>query len=534
MKKILITALTAIFALNVQGQTLRTSYFMDKYHMSHQRNPAMSPSMGYVNLPVVGNLFLGLESNIKLADFLYPVGPKNDRQLGTFMHPEISSNQFLRKIGRLGETVGADANISVLGFGFYTKHNRFWSADLNVKVNAGANIPKDVFAFMKQLDLGEDGGFDWKNLNVAARGYVELAIGHARDIEILGHDFRMGAKIKPLVGLVDGRIKVDDLTLRTTAEKWTLNADAYASVLGGLVTLEEKRDAENNLDGVDFGLVDLGNVEIMDLINFGVALDLGVVYNMDNLLEALLPSLPLKGFTVSLGITDLGFIRYKQSTGAAFDKNFWYDGVKVVREKDEEGKGSWKEDLDYLKDQFDEIAKNIEITGEGGKVSRGLRTTTNIGLEYSFLNDKMSAGLLYSTHWGLPRRFNELTLSYNLRPCRWYSLSLSTSVWNGFFRTAGWAMNFTPKYVFNFFIGMDYFPFAWTPQIGDNWPLPWGLPVYNANFNLNLGMSIPLGGNRHAKYGGTKRERRAERRATREQEGLQQDVRNVYQSVELE
>jgi hypothetical protein len=528
MKKTLFIILTATFATTLVAQP-RTSYFMDKYANRHQLNPAMSPSMGYINLPGAGNIFVGLETNMKLSNYLYPVGAK-DGQLGTFMHNEVGTTEFLRKIGQRGEAANIDVGVQILGFGFYTKHNRFWSADLNVKVHAGLNIPKDVFAFFKEMELGHGNTYNWKNLNGSGRAYVELAIGHARDIEIAGHQFRMGVKLKPLVGLGDVRFKVDNFSMHTTKELYTFKTDAQIAVLGGLIRFEDSA-------GIVKGFEIAEDIEVADFLNFGGALDLGVSYNMDDLFGALLPDLPLKGFTASFSITDLGFIRYKKSEQARFEHNAWFDGVRVTYDD------SIQYNIDYFTDQFKDFLENARIDGDGGSVSRGLRTKTNFGLEYSFLNNKMSAGMLYSTHWGLPRRFSELTFSYNLRPVRWYSLSLSASVWNGFFRTAGWAMNFTPRYGFNFFFGMDYVPFAWTPKIQtenlsfietkENISL-FGLPIHNLNFNFNFGMSIPLGGNRSAQYGGTKRERRAIRREAHMQDGLQQDVRTIYQSVELE
>jgi hypothetical protein len=541
MKKILFTIVTAVLAFSVQAQTVRTSYFMDKHAHRHQRNPALSPSMGYINFPALGNFYVGLESNLKLSKFLYPL---DNGELGTYLHEDVDAKKALKKFSRHGESANLNVNWSILGFGFYTKENRFWSADLNVKVGAGMNIPKDVFGTFKNLNLGQNGGFEWDNLNIAGRGYLELAIGHARDVEIMGHNFRMGAKIKPLVGLFDGRFMFNDFSLKTSREKWTFNADADVSIAGGF--LQFKTDSAGKFDGIQTAL-DADKIEIMDLINFGAAFDFGAVYNMDALLEALLPTLPLKGFTASIGITDLGFIKYKKSTKAGFAKGVDFTGLNLWLERnDTTGKNDWKTDAEDIFAQFDDIMSNLDIQGEGGKVIRGLRSTLNIGLEYSFLNDKMSAGLLWSTHFGLPRRFSELTLSYNLRPVRWYSFSLSTSIWNGFFRSAGWAMNFTPKYGLNFFFGMDYVPFAYTMPLDAMNGFPVGLPIHNLSPNFNFGMTIPLGGNRSAEYGGTKKQRRAARyaefdatnkkeyrRAKKEQKGFQQSVQNVYQSVEL-
>jgi len=143
----------------------------------------------------------------------------------------------------------------------------------------------------------------------------------------------------------------------------------------------------------------------------------------------------------------------------------------------------------------------------------------------------MSAGLLWSAHWGLPRVYNEWTISYNLRPVNWFAFTLSSSFNHGFFRSAGWAMNITPKYGLAFFFGMDYVPFAFAPkwdQLNDmiGFELPFGPMIYTANINFNFGLSIPLGGNRYHKFPS----RREIRREARELEGLQQSVRNVYQS----
>jgi len=493
MKKNIFTILVATFAFCVQAQTLRTSYFMDKYHNRHQRNPAMSPAWGYISFPGLGNLHFGLQSNMRLADFLFPVGDGSG-QMKTFLHPDVSSNDFLRRISRFGEALSVDAKASVLGFGFYTKHNRFWSFDLNVRANGGMNIPKDFFALLKGLDAGQT--YNFENLNISARAYTEFALGHARDIN---ENIRVGGKFKFLVGHADGRINIDDMSVRTAAvitDPWVVNAKVTGALLGSFLAFDF--DSAGVLRGVDMN----DNLEISDIFSsWGAAIDLGVVWNMDNFLGNLLP-LPLNGFTLSASLTDLGFIRYRNSSQVQTDAQTVFEGGHISFEN-----SNVNFDLSEFVDNFLEMVRPLS-TGATEGMARGLRTTANVGLEYSFLNNKMSAGLLWSTHFGLPRAFNELTLSYNLRPTNWFALSLSSSIANGFFRSAGWAMNLTPRWGLNFFFGMDYVPFAWTPRINDfDWGTRFGVPIYNANFNFNFGMSIPLGGNRHSNFP-TRRERR--------------------------
>jgi len=479
MKKTIITILTIIFALNVQAQTLRTSYFMDKYNNRHQRNPAMSPAWGYLNFPGLGHMHIGLQSNMRLSDFLFPV---SNGQLGTFLHPEVTTNQFLRGIGRRGEALSLDANFNVLGFGFYTRGHEFWSFDLNVRAQGGANIPRDFFAVLKEAEFGHGNTYNLRNLNASVRAYTEFAFGHARDIN---DNIRVGGKLKFLVGLGDARFQVDNMSIHTTPDIWTVTTQATGTTLGNFFAFEY--DEYGVLSGLN---TSTDNIDPNELLrNWGLGLDMGVVWQMGDFLGSIFPMLPLSArrFTLSAGLTDLGFINYRTSSQVRSAGEVVFEGGDISFENSE-----FSIDLGNISDRFSDMIEFRE-TGATSGMARGLRTTANIGLEYSFLDNMMSAGLLWSSHFGLPRTFNELTLSYNLRPVSWFALSLSSSVANGFFRSAGWAMNFTPRWGLNFFFGMDYIPFAWTPPLDDLDFLPFGVPINSTNFNFNFGMSIPLG-----------------------------------------
>jgi len=497
MKKIIFTILAAIFALSIQAQTLRTSYFMDKYANRHQRNPAMSPAWGYINFPALGNFHLGLQSNMGLANFLFPVGDGSGR-MKTFLHPDVSSNDFLRGISRFGEAFSVDANIGVLGFGFFTQGHRFWSFDLNLRAHGGMNIPKDFFVMLKELDSRTGRTYSFENMNASLRAYTEFAFGHARDIN---ENIRVGAKFKFLVGLADARVRLDEFSIHTSQDVWSIDARGTATYLG-LDGLGFRIDSNGVVDWRETFNVNINDIDFTTPRGFGAAIDLGVVWNMDNFLGSIFPLLPLNGFTFSAGLTDLGFIRYGRSQQAQAQGRVMHSSDLIVLRHGD----SLRIDFDHLTDQLNEMVE-FRPTTETSGMARGLRTTTNLGLEYSFLNNTMSAGLLWTSHFGLPRVFNELTLSYNLRPTSWFAFSLSSSLANGFFRSAGWAMNITPKWGLNFFFGMDYVPFAWTPRLNDfDWGTRFGVPIYNANLNFNFGMSIPLGGNRHHNFQ-TRRER---------------------------
>jgi hypothetical protein len=478
----------------MQAQMPRTSYFMDKYANRHQRNPALSPAWGYVNIPGAGGINVATESNLRLSDIFYPL---DNGKLGLWLNENVDSDEALKNFKKSNH-IGANVNVNVLGFGFYTLNHKFFSFDYNLKIEAGANLPKTFFEFPKRGMTDSTGTtYNLKNINVAARVHSEFAMGYAQDIS---EDLRVGGKFKFLIGHTDARLMVDQMNILMSRDVWTINTKATGTILGaGLITFEE------DSAGIIKNFNTLDNVSLNSIFGgYGAAVDFGVVYKLDNFLDNLLPDFMLKGFTASFSLTDLGFIRYNKNNVAQAQSSegemIHTADSEIIKIGDNDG---IKVDLDHLKDQFTDLIGLRETHTTKG-MARGLRTTANLGLEYSFLEDKMSAGLLWSTHFGLPKTHNEITLSYNLRPCNWFSLTLSSSLAHGFFRSAGWAMNLTPKYGLNFFFGMDYVPFAYTAKfdmkIGEKDISFIGLPIHTSNLNFNFGMSVPIGGNRYHKY----------------------------------
>ncbi|MDR0436810.1 MAG: DUF5723 family protein, partial [Bacteroidales bacterium] len=294
MKKILFIILTAILALSVQAQTLRTSYFMDKYTNRHQRNPALTPAWGYINFPALGNIHLDiLQTNMKLSDYIYPAANKDNGTV-LFLHEDVNSEEFLKKIRKNGESFGFDANINILGFGFFTKNDRFWSFDLNVRAYGGVNIPKDFFAMLKKMDFGVGETYNFKNLNASVRAYTELALGHSRNIN---EDLRVGGKLKFLMGIADARAMIDDFSIHTTPDVWTINARGTATYLG-VEGLGFQTDSTGAIDWKETLKPNSNDIKYVPR-GYGAAIDLGVAYNLDKLFGGF-----LKGFTASFGLTD--------------------------------------------------------------------------------------------------------------------------------------------------------------------------------------------------------------------------------------
>ena len=71
--KIYVALAAATFGMAAMTATaqeaLRSAYFLPGYNFRHELNPALAPERGYVALPAIGGLNVGLNSNIGLSTF---------------------------------------------------------------------------------------------------------------------------------------------------------------------------------------------------------------------------------------------------------------------------------------------------------------------------------------------------------------------------------------------------------------------------------------------------------------------------------
>ena len=114
MKKIkyITLLLCAMFTMEGMAQTAKSAYFLDGTLYNYQLNPAMKAERGFFSL-AVGNLSIGTNGNVGIADFLYPDGD----HLTTFMSGKVDQEEFL---GRLPNQVrlGANFDETLLALGF--------------------------------------------------------------------------------------------------------------------------------------------------------------------------------------------------------------------------------------------------------------------------------------------------------------------------------------------------------------------------------------------------------------------------------
>lgn len=454
------TALSLIFASCAGGamaQSLNAGYFLDGYTYRHELNPAYMGD-SYFSMPVLGNTNVSLRGNMGLENILY----RTDRYgLTTFLNPDVSANEFLGDLND-NNKLNLNLNMAIFSVGFKA-FGGYNTIGLNVRVNAGVNMPYDFFDFAKRGMHSENTQYNMDDLSVRSRAYVELGLGHSRQIN---HNLTVGAKLKFLVGGADLDATIEDMSVNMSQDQWLVRAHAKVntSMKGAFYTLDED------------GLVDGIDVESPGVGGFGLGIDLGATYKFT---EG-----ALKGLTLSAAVLDLGFINWSDNVVAYNQgEDFFFKGFhNIAIESD----GSGRELEDQFDDLQDDLEKlyNVKTDGEVGSRSTMLAATMNIGAEYALpAYDKLKFGLLSSTQFNGPFTWTEARLSANVNPTNWFGASASYA-YSTFGSSFGLLVNFHPK-GFNFFIGTD----CMLGEVNSQF-----IPM-NSNANVSFGFNFILGKN---------------------------------------
>ncbi|GHU85778.1 hypothetical protein FACS1894153_1610 [Bacteroidia bacterium] len=464
MKTKISIILVLAFCSNILfAQGLKTNYFLDAYSHNHLMNPALSPNRGYVYIPCV-NFNLGLNGNMKISQFLY----MNNGSFTTALNPDISAKTFLSKLHN-NNHLDFDISDKILAAGFYIK-NMFFSLDLGINANVGLNIPKDFFSFLKKQMYSQNTHYNFKNFALKSNAYADLGLGFAMDID---EHIRVGGKLKILAGLANASLNVTDWKMNMTGDEWSTSIKSEANIMGNGITYDLDSNGNLDLSTIGFDISKLG------VAGWGGAIDLGAQYSFGE--ESY-----FNGLRVSLGITDLGFINYGKDASHRFTEggSVKFVGINNIGVSDS-GTFEMGSIDNLIDDLVDDVYGLMDLKADApkGKAS-ALSTKIAIGAEYSFVNNTMGIGVLFTSKISKFYSINELTLSYNLHPSSWFGLALSTSFVQSGLSSIGWSLNLAPNYGLNLFLGMDYVPFTYMSNY---------LPYETGNVNISVGLCVPLG-----------------------------------------
>lgn len=493
LKLIGVFLLTMLCVLPANAQFLRTSYFMEGTHYRQQLNPALVPTRGYFNIPVLGSVnatvsstSLGYQDIIDIFD--------NDNEF-------YKDPKFLNSL-KDNNNLNVNLSTEILSAGWYKGEN-FWSVNVGFRADVGAKLTKSLFNFLSEMDQLDNNwthnSYDIRNEQLNVNSFFEVGLGYAREIT---PRLTVGGKVKVLLGAGNMELKINKAYMNANlpsneriAElqqmeikdmgqvealrkeivdyKAELMVDAtLESSFKGLILEKDQNDPNNEyINDFDFEAKDMG------ISGYGMGIDLGVSYKiMDNL-------------TVSASILDLGFITWSKSgtklataTGDIDMKGQTYADQLAHATTIPEAQGvidGFSNDADhYLSrvgggDVLDyELLQLKEQEVSKSRQSR-LASTFIVGAEYGFLNNKLGLGVLSTTRLLEPKVLTEVTVSANYRPKSWFNVALSYSAIQSAGKSFGLGLKLGPV-----FLGTDYM------FLGKN----------SNSVNGFIGVSVPLGG----------------------------------------
>ena len=448
--------------LPTSAQELRTSYFMETSNYRHQMNPALLDSP-YVGL-LFSNINIGMTGNIGAKQFIFDTnglpGYTGNYRYTTFMDPNVDAKTFLNKLHDKNRfDLYLNYNLFSVGFKAWGGVNLL---ELNLRSNTNLTLPKGLFEFAKTA--GEKEHYEFGGLGMRTQNYMELALGHSRDIN---KQWRVGGKLKFLLGAAYADFTADKVTLDMTEDYWRVQSDAQlkASLMKCDVIHEDP--SKNSADGRP-RVKELDNFGF-SLPGFGMALDLGVTYK------------PIENLTLSAAITDLGFISWKNTHHASSQGDYTFDGFNNIYI------GSDKDQTEDIDDQFDQIGDDLEemfsVYDDGTKTAtQALAATLNVGAEYKLpAYDKLKFGFLYTSRIHGKYSWHQGMLNVGVRPVKWFECNVNGAVTSTGV-TAGGMLSLKAPH-FNFYIAADRF----FSKMGKQ-----GVPLNSSNGNITFGMTFPL------------------------------------------
>ena len=401
----------------------------------------------------------------------------------------------------------------ILSAGWY-KGKNFWSFNIGLRTDIGANLTKNMFTFLNEMETVEE---NWRNSNYDISGqqlninaYTEIGLGLSRQIN---SRLTVGARVKALLGIGNMELKLNRVAMSANLpsdqqiNQWS--SESYWNSMSpsqAAQAAQELKDKFNNYHAnltvgaelkSSFKGLELQEEEGKDYVTdfdfdsgklgiagYGFGIDLGASYKiLDNL-------------TVSASVLDLGFISWSKSStkiasanpdpidikGSTYanmvDPNNPNTVMNAVNQLQNDAQGYM--DRVTNGDVLDYDMLQLEVSDAKESRKSRLASTLVLGAEYGFFNNKLAVGVLSTTRFVQPDALTELTFSANYRPKSWFNVALSYSAIQSAGKSFGLGLKLGPL-----FVGTDYM------FLGKN----------SNSVNGFVGVSIPLGGRKASKEG---------------------------------
>ena len=401
--KVKIILFFTLFSAAVNGQVRQphSLYFMETIPQISQMNPAFQPRVnGYVMLPNVNFDYL---NDLAVKNIFQKKGSK----WYTPIEEQYNYAKLWKSVGKKATFSNVSSDVDIVGFGFRTI-NGYFSFGISEHLSGNFALPSDLF---KITDNGFPNGtsLDFSPLRTQGIVYMQILLGYST---MVNDRLSIGMNIKPLLGQFAVTTKIDKFELQTSEKQWVL--DAKGNVYSSLPIEEVIMDAEGKIKDINFRDVD--KYKSKDWVkkygtalnNLGIALDLGVAYQINERL------------TASASLNNLGFISWDNDlNGITFNGEYNFKGLEYDVSKGETVK-------DLFKSLGDSIADAMNYVVQHDKFKTVLSPILHAGATYS-LSRAISVGLLSRSVFLQQSICQSFNASFNLQPYNFLSLNAGTT-----------------------------------------------------------------------------------------------------------
>ena len=145
-KHILSAAAVSACVVTSQAQSTYSGYFLDNYMYSFEMNPAMvnMGKHGFVSMPAIGNLNIGMKGNLHVTDLLY----NRDGKTVLFANPQVSAGEVLGNLSSANK-IGIDTRIDIMSVGFKALGGQN-VVSISAIADANVSAPKSIFSLIKE------------------------------------------------------------------------------------------------------------------------------------------------------------------------------------------------------------------------------------------------------------------------------------------------------------------------------------------------------------------------------------------------
>lgn len=351
----------ALFLLIGAPGIAQSSYLLHHMHwvpQSVHSNPAIRPEYkAYFGFPAFSALYVEYNHGLGLDD----VFQKVDGDTLLFDPGYMIGN--LRDHNRLQLSLDEE----LLSFGFSVNKKIFLHFSATEKFRLRFDYPRNLLEFIWKGNgafLGETR--DLSGLGMEAISYSELAAGASVPI---GDKLILGGRLKYLAGRAYASAQTNSFSVYTDPDDYSI------SVTSGM---------EAYSAGADIRIADEFDADIEPLIfgsdNMGMAVDLAGTYALDSL------------WTISAGVTDLGYIRWNTDARRHFvnEGSYSFSGLELD-DVFGDSEGAFDEQLEQIADTLEEI---FDLQEEDGAFTRMMRPGMFVSGDYKLGEKTIVGGLL--------------------------------------------------------------------------------------------------------------------------------------------